>query len=235
MTTSIFIRTYDKDAAWLRYSLKSIQKFCSGFLETVVTAPPASAHTIVDACAGYNVKFKPCDSLPDDYLGQQLTKLNADKYCAGEFITHVDSDCVFTTPTRPEDLFDGNKPIFYFTPYSLIETPWQPITSKALKTTVSYEYMRRMPLTFPRASYQRFREYMRALHNKEIAHYIIEQPNKEFSEFNAIGAYCHQAETGSFTFVNTHENEIPPARLNQFWSWGGVTQEIQTQIEEVLK
>jgi hypothetical protein len=39
MQTDIFIRTYGKDLEWLKYCLRSVAKYCSGFRQIVIVIP----------------------------------------------------------------------------------------------------------------------------------------------------------------------------------------------------
>ena len=93
MKVSIFIRTYSKDLVWLDYALRSIHKHAKGFYEIVVCIPIDQVHLLSHLTAERVVT---CPVYPNDYIGQQISKLNAHKYCKGDYILFTDSDCIFT-------------------------------------------------------------------------------------------------------------------------------------------
>jgi len=41
-----------------------------------------------------------CEEYEDDYIGQQITKLNADNFTDAPLIAHIDSDCIFCARAR---------------------------------------------------------------------------------------------------------------------------------------
>ena len=49
-----------------------------------------------------------CEEYEDDYIGQQIAKLNADNYTDAPLIAHIDSDCMFCAPcSLPTTLLTG--------------------------------------------------------------------------------------------------------------------------------
>jgi hypothetical protein len=244
MTNDLFIKSCAKDVEWLKYSLRSIQKFCTGFRDVVLLFPKEEK----DALVPLNLKSEKVHytlESGDRYLWQQVEKLRAYAYSDAQFFTYVDSDVVFTKPVCPKDLFFEGKPIILYTPYSVLvkkdgtpDTPWQPITEAALKRPVEYEFMRRHPMTANRYLLMEFQAFMRGTHGKEPEDYIMEQKNRAFSEFNALFAFdyydnvCHER---SSHFFNTEPPPIPPPVARQFWSWSGVGEDERRQMEEILK
>jgi len=107
----ILIRTYFRDFCWLTLSLLSTVKFVEGYRRIVIVMPgsslerlrgdeiPASARAITLACHEYS----------DDYLGQQVTKLNADLFTDAPLIAHIDSDSIFRAPCSLPALLTRNQ------------------------------------------------------------------------------------------------------------------------------
>jgi FkbM family methyltransferase len=231
----IFIRTYKGDYAWLNYCLQSIQKFCTGFRKVWVVSPDQMNVNMIPDWVEWKVMN---DETEDGYLAQQITKLYADVITdyQSDYILHVDSDVIFTRECMPQDFFalTDLKLIWYYTRYSEIETPWQPITSKFMGETVPYEFMRRFPIMVPRWLYPRLREFCHKLHGMIISDYIRTQPPRAFSEFNALGAYAYKNHRDMLHFVNTLETEMPTPVARQFFSWGGITSDVKAEIETIL-
>lgn len=235
-TTDIVIRTYSKDLEWLKYALQSIHKFCSGFRDIIIVIPESQKH-LLDEFNLTHEKVFTCPDYKDDYLGQQITKIYADQYSDAEYIMYGDSDTLITNPIKPEFLFRENKPIILKTNYEKLgnAVPWKVVTEKALGFGVEFEFMRRHPFLYHSSTLKAFREYMKELHGKEINEFINEQPNRAFSEFNAVGAFANKFEHDKYYFQDTETEPLPPLYVRQFFSWGGLTDEVMKEIVEILK
>ena len=56
-------------------------------------------------------KVHPTTDTCDGYLAQQITKLYADTWCKGDYVLHIDSDCVFYKEFSPDCFFIDGKPV----------------------------------------------------------------------------------------------------------------------------
>ncbi len=220
----ILIRTYHKDANWLRWCLRSIRKHCRGFSQVVVVCNPAS----VDAITPVTVQegFGPPQVFPEfryDYLAQQITKMYADKFLTTDFVMHVDSDCVFTEPTTPEDFFRDGKPVLYCCPYDVcyrtahISAVWQTPTSMWLQRQTDFEFMRRFPMVYPREVYGLVREHFEKTHGMDLGKAFSDRTDENFSEFNYIGSFLYYEAPHLMTFHDTSKNpDVPRLKMKQF-------------------
>jgi FkbM family methyltransferase len=227
----ILIRTYPGDYEWLAYCVLSIHKFCTGFRKIWVISPGPQPSTVK------GVEWKVMnDETQDGYLAQQITKLYADVFndYQADHILHVDSDVILTRPTTPQDFFKNGKLIWYFTPFEAIQTPWKPIMEKFMGFTMPFEFMRRLPMMLPRWLYPRLREFCFHIHRVPLCDYVKAQPQRAFSEFNALGCYAYFHFKNEFEWVNTIEAAMPPTMAKQFHSWSGLTPEIKSEIETIL-
>jgi glycosyltransferase involved in cell wall biosynthesis len=235
MSISIFIRTYKNDLEWLQYCLKSIHKYVTGYNKIVVCIPENQQHLLKDFNL-HNVVTSPI--YKDDYLGQQVSKLMADTYCNSEYVVYVDSDCVFTEPVDlSKRMFFNGKPIVYKTLYTKVGDAicWKEPTEKALnRIGVEWEYMRRMPIIYKSETIKDLRDYLELIHNRTLENHVIDRPFRQYSEFNVLGAY---AESFCKEYYHFHDTDygIEPNFLNQAWSWGGITNDIRKQLEEICK
>lgn len=237
MTTSLFIRTYHGDAPWLRYCLRSIEKFTRGFNQKVIVTPESSHFAIHPLAEEFGWEYDVCPLLAnDDYVGQQATKMMADQWCSGEVICFVDSDLLFTREFTPECLVDGDGKILMLkTRYDTIECPWQPITEKVVGFPVEWEYMRRFPLAYPRELLSITREHIERVHGKSFEQFIRDIPGRHVSEFNVLGAIAEKYMPERFHMIDTGSGEeFPPLYAQQRWSWGGITPEIAEETEKIL-
>lgn len=237
MKVDIFIRTYRHDANWLRYLIRSIVKFCSGYNSVVVVCPKSDWDVIQPVTNAYPVKLITTDDdLGSGYLEQQYSKMTADLFCDGDYIAFVDSDCIFVKPNTPEVWFENGKVKYLITPYSALGTsvPWQQFTQKALGFECPFETMRRHPCVFPREVIAGCRTYLMMLHHKPLRTYILEQGGNSFSEFNVMGSYALAVEPEKFHFLDTTSNPLPEKVLEQRWSYGGLTKQIMDDNERIL-
>ncbi len=218
MTTDIFIKTCEHDAGYHAYCLKSIEKFCTGFRDTVVIHgedhPPARA-----------------------YLTQQIMKLHADTYTDADLILVTDSDTLFTEHVTPESFMRDGKPIWYVTPWNdeMLRNPgtkaWFDVMSSFFGEPPPAEMMRRQPFMFPREVLPALREYCFTKFGKTITSYVYDAG--VFSEWNVLGMFCWLNFRDSFYWMDT-TIECPPPLVRQFWSHAPLAQSI-TEIESILK
>lgn len=230
----IFIRSYYKDFVWLRYALASIRRHCRGFSRVVLVTPKSSREKLDWAQLSGDLTVT-CPDYRDDYLGQQLTKLTADQWSDAEYICHIDSDCMFRRPTTPADLLEAAKPVVLMSAYRDLDphVPWKGITEHLLQREVLYEFMRLPPYTFPRWIYSAFREHVLSIQGTSLEDYVLAQPHRGFSEFNALGAYAFLHHRDRFTWREVgHEHREGPCRV--FWSWAGIDEPTRLEIEGLL-
>lgn len=229
MTTSIYLRTYHKDIAWLHKALESIYKYCTGFKDIIICIPQSQRHLLNHLTAE---KIVTCPDYANDYLGQQISKLLAYQHTDADYVFYTDSDCIFLKPTKPEDFFIDGKPYLLKTPYSKVGDAicWKEPTETALNAKVEYEYMRRLPLIYHTSTLRDIDKFMGG-----IERYILSRSS--FSEFNLIGAYAEIHEPESYVFLDTDTNALPAICLKQFFSHDGVdnfTNEIHDYIHGII-
>lgn len=245
----IHIRSYAADFEWLSYCLRSLEKFATGFEPQITLEVPTDD---TKAALGFGFDLKRFNLhivnrkrfTTDDYLGQQISKMTADLIVANpgqpsDTITHFDSDIFVTEPISPADLFVDGKPLIYMTPYANLppppEVPWQPIVEEIIGFKVTHEFMRRHPFTYPRWFYPLLRAHIEQVHHKKFETVIARRPFKSCSEFNLLGAFAWEFYRDKFHFVDTTLNELPKEKLNQAWSYGGISDERRAWMEGILK
>jgi hypothetical protein len=233
MQVDIFIRTYHKDLPWLEHALRSIHKHVTGHRRIIVAIPEGEVHLLSHLTAETVIEVP---DLEDGYLGQQLTKLEAWRHTDADAIIFWDSDVVAMEPIDIHaEYFQDGKPIMYKTRYSSLpkDVPWQAITEKAVGFKVEWEYMRRMPLVYWRQTIENCHDDMLFTHGKDMKDYLREQPSGAFSEFNYIGAITDHFAAHHYTIIDTESVTMPPNKVAQFWSWGGITNEVRQQLGRI--
>ncbi len=236
MKTDIYIRTYKGDLEWLKYCLRSIGKFATGFNQVIICIPETQRH-LIDSWNLTSEKIITCKDYGNrDYLGQQVSKLYSWRDTDADFILFMDSDCIFTRPVRPEDYFKDGKPIIYKTDYSKVGDAicWKAVTEKFIGFPLQFEYMRQMPLVYRRDTLYNL---CAGSFGENFETMILQQPANQFSEFNLIGAYAEAFEPENYEFIETDlatTSRFESNPLIQYWSWGGIDSK-REEIENYLK
>jgi hypothetical protein len=236
MNVDLFIRSYHKDFRWLSYCLRSVGKYAHGFRKTILVVPASSAERLTLSGLGRAVEVHVCDNFVDDYLGQQVTKLYADEYSDADFICHMDSDCLFRCNVTPQDLFSDGRVVIHITSYGKLPNAigWQKLNERIMGWAVEYDFMRRQPLTFPRWLYPALRSHIARLHEQPVRDYIMSQPPRGFSEYNAMGAFAYYRHFDAFVWKERDQREPNESICRWFWSWGGISATIQDEIDAIL-
>jgi hypothetical protein len=231
----ILVRSHARDFPWLELSLRSIRRFCAGFRSVVLVVPRSSEPWLrrFDLAAD---EVDLCDDVADDYLGQQVTKLYADEHSDAEIVVHLDSDCIVDRRLTPDALLDGERPVIPITPYATLgrSVPWRPVTERALGFPVAHDYMRTMPLAYPRWLYAALRSHVASVHGTEIRDYVLAQPPRGFSEFYALGAFAHRLHSEAFVWQVVDCPEQTPRHCRWYWSWNGLDAATRREIDEIL-
>lgn len=232
-----FIRTYQRDLEWLRYLMRSMKKFCSGYHEIVVVCPNVERDVIYPVVSPYDVTLVSVHNHEHKgYLEQQYHKMVADTFCSGDYIAFVDSDCIFTKPNTPETWFVDGKIMYLITPFSVLGStaPYKELTERALGVPCEFETMRRHPCIYPREVIEGCRKRVESIHGMMLRDYILDHCGGKFSEFNVMGNYAMHFEPQKFHFVDTTKNPLPEKYLEQRWSYGGLTRTIIDENERFL-
>jgi len=229
MNTTIFTVAYDKDLEFLKYNLKSINKFCEGFYKNIVLLDNNNSERTADYLEKIGQPYFIDDEaslVNKGYVRQQYIKLIADRYMPEncDFICHVDCDGIFINQQCASDYFKNGKPIIlknsYKNIYNILRRKrepkraerdvaafnvWQETTSAFVGFDVEYEYMQLNPFIYPIGVQTRVREYLEKIHSKPLIDIIKNQDI--LSEYNIIGAYCEKFEKEKFHWVDREDQE----------------------------
>jgi len=260
--TEIFIVTYWKDFPWLRYCLKSIERFCRGFAGVRLLIPRRDLerfHTEVANEFRYPEKMRLRVQTYHEAEGKGMVQhmalmARADQFIEPDtkYVLHADADCIFKMPTIPEHYFWNDKP------YQIIRT-WESLTtedprnpgSKIVSDCAQWREPTRIQLgfdspwytmcmntaVFPRAFYRKYRDHIENVHKRDFDDVILSGRN-EFPQtsmdWTAMGAYAERHMHDAFTWFDVERPPYPADRKQAFWSHGGITPEAQKQIDELL-
>ena len=233
----IVIRSYWRDFDWLAYSLRSIEKFYTGFRDTIVIVPEKSTAWLSQyAINTENIRLIVCEDFKDDYLGQQVSKLYVDQVSDAEFICHLDSDCIFRRPISNMQLVLGGKPICYFRSIKELSRhyPWKEPTENILGLKVQYDFMQSPPFCYPRWLYKNVRNWCLQSKGMSLKSWILSRPPRGFSEFNYLGAYCYQHHPNAMHWMPISESNVQERFCEWYWSWERINNQRRETLEKTL-
>lgn len=231
MKTTIFTVAYDNDLEFLKYNLKSIEKYCKNYHKNIVLLDDhlndcKKTQEYLDNIGQPYFVDKSAKSIKTGYVRQQYIKFLADKYMPEDcdFICWVDCDNIFIKEHNPEVYFKNNKPIVLKYSYENIYKKlkekreparasrdinsfkiWQETTSELVGFDVDYEYMQSMPFVYPMQTQKNFREYLENLHKKPLLN-ILKDVDL-MADANVIGAYCEKFEKDRFYWIDRENKE----------------------------
>ena len=246
MNVEILIATWSKDIEYLRYNLKSIAKFASGFSGTTLLVAQQEEQLFKPICEEFGCSLAMYDRVSDPkywHLQHQTEKCMADVHCPNaDLVLFTDSDCVFTAPVTPENYIiyllmspKIPKPILLIEEFSRLQgNPWKPEVDRALGIDAKYETMRRHPAVHWREMFKDFRNRVETVHHMPFFDYVMRQKPEfpwGFSEFASMGAFCLWSDLWKtkYDFIDAkdeflYRRAVEAGNLLQFWSHAPIDQ-----------
>ena len=232
MKIDLFIKSYRKDFKWLYYCLESIKKYAINYNEIIIVIPVKDQGAFkFDLPERTFIHYLQEEG--DGYLFQQYVKMMANVYCSGDLIMYVDSDCVFTKVTDISKLVVNNKPEILMTKWDKVGDAicWKPVVEAVFQKEITHEFMRRHGLTYHRDTLTNFQDWFKG----DLKRYIISKENRQFSEFNVLGAYAYMFENDKYSFVDTDDWEYVDCVVKQYWSYSGMTEKEKQELYNIIK
>lgn len=227
----IFTRTYDGDAKWLERTLPLNVERCKDYSDYIVTGIYDECTKVREICDKNGVRFVPHNEarlIANGYINQQYTKMIADLLAPNmDYILYCDADTYATEENTPADYFIDHKPYMLLSEWDKVGQAvcWKAPTHRAIGVEPTYEFMRRLPMMYPRVSITKSRSHIESIHRMGIGRYLSNQ--QQFSEFNAIGAWAYRYEPELFRWINAEDDEGYPAdKFKQCWSHGDMEEQI---------
>lgn len=252
----ILVKSYQPDFEMLKYCIQSVAMHATGFRQLILIVPQGTADVVkplTECVSQAKIHIVEVVEGGDGYLFQQAIKATSNEFSDAEFFLHIDSDTVLTKPVTPQTFMRNGKALWLMTPYKEIEDglkraleanpdldrgigvmAWKEVAEKFMGEPVEFEFMRRFPILIPRFVYLGAQVFCMSQHGQRLTDYILSQPLRHFSEFNALGAFAYQRFRNEIEWLDTTKEELPEQVLNQAWSWGGMTDEVRKMFETAL-
>lgn len=226
MICDLFLRTFSGDHQWIPFLLRSMTKHVRGFRKLIVVQPEGQAFPnaevfapLVDGESVRAIRLDHCPVYPDDYIGQQISKMRSWEYSDADEICFLDSDLVFVREFTPDtnreytDCGYGDLVIEGRTWESLgtdQATCWRKPTADLLGQDPPFETMARHPFQYSRSMIQRCYNGI----GGEAALLKFDRINP-FSEFNPLGNWAILREGAEAVPIDL---QARPDVVKQFWS-----------------
>jgi hypothetical protein len=235
----VFMRTYPRDIPWLRFCLRSVQRHLHGHQGVVITYPQGTGAAFAPLRNFYGYNFaEVLKKHRNDYIGQQITKMEADTICGAEYICHIDSDNFIHAPLNVQSFIDTRgRTLLLRSPYAKLgpdAQQWRGVVANALGFWPDYEYMRRFPIVYPRWFYNEVRVKIEK-HTGRLWNQFAAEVG-DLSEFNVMGAVADRYFADRFDIRTEGEpNWVKTQFLHQYWSHGGLKPDQRAYFESCLR
>jgi len=256
--TEILIVSHAKDFPWLELALRSIIKFCKGFQGVTVVVPVKDFREATDLVMPINWHFnvEPFPEVRGKGMLHHMVKMAEAELLVPEgtkYVLHSDSDCIFKMLTTPEHYFWNDKPYYLIRSWSSLGVPdprhpinrivsdcgqWKPATDAQLGWDTEWYTMCMNTAVLPIDFYKSYRAHVQQAHRKDFEQYMLEGRNEfpqDRMDWTAMGAFAHRFMNERFTWFDVcNGNPYPTDRKQAYWSHGGITPEIKSEIEAML-
>lgn len=240
-TVDILIVTYKKDFPWLRYCLKAIRKFGTGFRQVVAAVPRDDYDDLANlTISQYGGKFRiyPYDDVPGKGFVMHAAKIcQADLISDADFIMHMDPDCIMKERNDAGHYFMHGLPIMTWRPYESLKGPrlsgvvqdcymWRSVSEQTLGMPLHAYTMTRHPTVYDRRIYKPFRDRVEEVHGVPFEQWFCKQKNDHpqgVAEFPSLGGFCYERFKHLFTWIDTTV-AAPRDLMKAFWSHEGIDQ-----------
>ena len=239
MRVSILIVTFERDFLWLKCCLKSIAKFATGFHEVIVAIPEETPFNTMSWLFGVfpklTLRLAPFEDWPGKGFVRHMDRImHADEICPdSDFILHMDADCIFTEPVRPDDYFVDGKPVLITAPYEWIvrkfnnphHLRWRDAVVNAIGGSSGREGMRRHPAVHHPRVYHMARALIEQYTGKPVSEHIRgtqETFPQGFAEFPTLAEVAWRHFRSDYHWIAQETDPWPTDKLLQFWSHGPI-------------
>lgn len=252
----ILIVTYSKDLPWLEYCLRGIKKFCRGFQGVTVAYPNSERELFALLRPEFDIRLHGYDEVPGKGMLQHMVMMAmADTFLPAptQYVMHLDADCIYHTPTTPEDYFLNDKPVYLVRSWDSLTTEdpknpgtkcvsdcaqWRGPTEFQLGFNTDVFGMCRHPTILPVEFYAPYRAQIERVHQKSFFDFMLSGRNEfpqSSMDFTAMSAFAWHRMHGRFHWIDIGVHSPPKDRQKTFWSHGGISPEIRREIEGFLK
>ena len=172
------------------------------------------------------------------YETQKAVKCDWLQWSDADAVLQIDSDMILTAPLEAKQLFKEQKPVW-------LRLPWSTCNKKQIKywqrgslwfyglAKSQYSYMTSPGFFLTRELTEKFKHYAQSKHHCGVYRLFSNPRFPELSEYELLGLFAeiNQLDT-PYYFEDEANAETEGLRLpmKQFWSWGGLTDEVKQKL-----
>jgi hypothetical protein len=249
----ILIVTYHKDAEWLKLALATLRRHASGFEGITLCLPKRDRDAFAwlnSFDTGHKVNVRLYDEKPGKGMIQHMAIMaSADKMVpeGTTHVLHMDGDCMVKEAITPSEYFHGTKPVYVIRSYAGLYDPirkvmsdcaqWKAPTEAQLGFETDTYSMCRHPTGFPIEFYAPYRAHVEKVQGREFFEYMLSGRNahpQDRMDFTAFGAWAFKFMHDRFEWINVDTQPAPKDKMKPYWSHGGITSDIQKEVDSFL-
>jgi len=256
MNTHILMVTYSRDACWAYHSLRSVEKFATGFSDVRVLVPNGDVPLFRRLTDFRVMGFD--EPHGKGMVAHMAQICQADLVCPNaDAILHLDADTIFWRSADASEFFVDGKPTLYrelfenFRECNPTRYGWKETVRKATGIDPDFETMVRHCAVHLAPTYGLVRKIIERHTGMNWKDYILSCKNsfpQFFAEFPTIGAVALEHANDKYNWVDysnggsDYEYDRVRDATFSFWSHGGLDAETdrhpgrtaREMIEEIL-
>lgn len=253
--TEILIISHAKDFEWLVYALRCLKKYFTGQQGITVAHPNKDKAQFLTLLDQFDVRLYGYNEVPGKgHIQHMEVMASADLFMphGTKYMLTTDSDGMFKMASTPEHYAWNDKPYWIARSWESLTTEdphnpgtkvvsdnlqWQPVTEAQLGFPPELFTMCMNIQLIPLDLLKHYRTHIEKTHHKSFHDYMVEGRN-EFPptrvDFNALGAFFYKFHRDRFHWFRVENPPYPVDRKKSYWSWGGITPEIRSEMDGFL-
>ena len=249
----VWIVSFERDYEWLRFCIRGIAKYFTGWRTLHIALPPSAPDPGV--CLPF-VRHDEAPGFKDGYICQQVTKLRAYRETDAEWIAFLDSDHVAFELVDVADYFDGDRAQLWWRTWEEVAAlpsvaeggqgvtreagRWREIACRALGRWPDRFTLEFLPMIFHRRTLELACTKVAETHTTlmqsptplTLEDFARIQPWREFSEFILLGNAAWLWHRDRYSW--RHVDGPIDYRFRGFSPYNGVSAEDRAWCEGVL-
>ena len=194
LTTSFLIVTFKRDMDFLRYCLRSVEKYATGFAGVDLVVP-VSERGLYDWTPNNTHVHYFDEPTGKGMLAHEFQIMHADEWCPdSDVIVHLDPDCCLWRPVTPKTFVQDGQILATREPYDRIGNPnrhiWKRIVEEVTGIEPRWDFMLMHPNVHWREVYLKARQVIEQKTGRRLDLVIMNGRNEfpqSFAEFPVLG------------------------------------------------
>lgn len=253
--TEVLIVSCKRDLVWLIWALRCMKKYLSGFQGVTVAHPNAEAEHFNPLLERFDIRLHGYHEPEGKGMVFHMAKMaSADTFlpAATKYVLTCDSDGMFHTPSVPEHFAWNDKPYWIIRSWDSLVTEdprvpgsrvisdnmqWRGPTAAQIGFEPDIFAMCMNIQLIPLDLLAAYRAHIEAVQHRNFFEYMTSGRNEfpqDRMDFTAMGAYFFKHHHDRFHWFDVAAPPYPQDRKKAYWSWGGISAEIQKEIESFL-